>query len=116
MKTTKSVLEEVYQERERQHAKWGEQNLPNIDQELLDNDWLPDRVAWFYEIPTAAEAKQRYEEDFARDEGSWAHVAVEELAEAIEAASLKDKWELRKELIQCAAVFVAWVEALDRRE
>ena len=51
---------------------------------------------------------------------TWAHIAVEEMAEAVEAATDAAQGRgvlaaLRKELVQLAAVIVAWIEAIDRR-
>ncbi len=43
---------------------------------------------------------------------TWRHVLLEEVAEALEAP---DPDALRGELVQVAAVAVAWIEALDRR-
>ncbi|WP_236738615.1 hypothetical protein [Mycobacteroides abscessus] len=69
-------------------------------------------MAEHYELPSASRAKFMCEDAFKKGEGTYAHILVEEVSEAIEAATLGQG--LRDELIQVAAVAVAWVEKLDR--
>jgi hypothetical protein len=111
------VLGEVVEERARQDAKWGEQNHPDVDQVLMTRPGgcTPQRMAEHYEIPFAGRAKFMTDLAAGRGEVTWAHIAVEELAEAVEAAALGDEDALRTEVVQLAAVCVQWVEALDRR-
>lgn len=109
-----SVLDEVGMERGRQDEKWGPQNHPDLA-EVFKGE-TPDQVASGYFIPTAGFAKCMCESDFDQGYPNWAAVLIEELAESIEQAALGDTKELRKELIQVAAVAVAWVEAIDRRK
>ncbi len=94
------VLEEVFQERAKQTYKWGVQNYPNGTGGDQDVD-LAERY-------TASC-------DIARENGmgTWKHVLREEVYEAFAEA---DPAKLRAELIQVAAVAVAWVEAIDRRK
>lgn len=94
-----NVINEVLAERERQDAKWGEQNHP-------DGTGQPHAAHKPYR------ARRDCENAFAAGRGTWRHILVEEVAEA-EAES--DVFRLREELIQVAAVAVAWVEAIDRR-
>lgn len=95
---TSSVLTEVYFEREAQDAKWGEQNHPDgTSNELQCNaDYARDLC------------------DFAASRGTvtWQHILGEEFAEAL---AEEDPEKLRAELVQVAAVAVAWIEAIDRR-
>lgn len=98
-----AVLGEVGDERHRQHAKWGRQDHPSFDAE---------RMPEYYEMPTAHRARALCEKAFQNGKGTFAHIAVEEFVEAIDAHS---EDELRAELVQVAAVCVAWVEAIDRR-
>lgn len=94
------VLEDVAEERRKQHLKWGKQNHPDGTADELHNR------------DTRAMA-QTICDDHARDGRlTYADILTEELAEVLcetEAA------KLRAELIQVAAVAVAWVEAIDRR-
>lgn len=96
---SKNVANEVVAERARQEAKWGEQNNPDgtggADMELM------------------AQIAKR-ETDEAHKDGSltYKHILKEEFFEAL-AESNADK--LRAELVQVAAVAVAWIEAIDRR-
>lgn len=95
------VVREVVLERFRQDAKWGEQNHPDGTGPT---------------IPTLNAAEQaRHECDYAHRNGTgtWRHILAEEVAEAF---AESDPARLREELLQVAAVAVAWVEAIDRRD
>lgn len=95
------ILREVDNQLHAQIEKWGVQDHPDGTQE--DEDYAD-----------LAELSKAYCEKV-RSEGkmTWAHIIDEELAEALaEPAGSKN---LRTELIQVAAVAVAWVENLDRR-
>lgn len=112
------ALDDVVAERERQDAKWGEQNHPSVDPVLTrrSGGCTPQRMAEEYEIPSATRAKWLCGIRHKRGDGTWADIVVEELAEAVEAAvEYGDaSVELRVELVQTAAVIVAWIEAIDR--
>ncbi len=130
------IYADIASERERQDDKWGEQNHPNVDRILIDRPsvtdkngrtWsggcTPQRMAEHYEIPTAGRAKFLCQN--AADFGvcTWSHILIEEVAEAIEAATMhgmlphaETLGALRDELIQVAAVAVQWVEKLDRED
>jgi hypothetical protein len=92
------ALAQVRNERIAQDIKWGQQNHP-------DGTNLR-----FEERANAA----RVMADIAADEGNltWADILLEEVYEAL---AETDNADLRAELIQVAAVCVAWVEAIDRR-
>lgn len=94
-----SVVGEVVAERERQDAKWGEQNHP-------------DGTGRSWHQHMARSARQTCEEMFAAGQGTWGHILAEEFFEAL---AESDPVKLRAELIQVAAVSVAWVGAIDRR-
>jgi hypothetical protein len=107
------VYNEIYQERLKQDNKWGEQNHPCLDQVLLNRPGgcTPQRMCENYEIPTEERAK--YLTDIcAQDESiTYAHIAIEEMCEAV---SQFDTVKRREELVQLAAVVVAWIEKIDR--
>lgn len=94
-----NVLHEVYDERARQDARWGEQNHP---------DGTGGRHA------TVMANTLRIACDNAGERGAktWAHVLTEEVGEAL-AESDPDK--LRAELVQVCAVAANWIESIDRR-
>jgi NTP pyrophosphatase (non-canonical NTP hydrolase) len=75
----------------------------------------PSRIADDDEIPTAWRAKQLTRYAAGGDYLSWDKILVEEVAEAVEAAANGDLTALREELVQVAAVAVAWIEAINRR-
>lgn len=93
------VVADVVRERVRQDAKWGEQNHPDG---TGHDDWAFHRDL----------AVQRCEEHFRQGVGTWADVLGEEFFEAL---AEEDPAALRGELIQVAAVAVAWCEAIDRQ-
>ncbi len=112
---TNDVLSELMEERARQHAKWGDQNCPSLDRVLLEREGgcSPERMAEDYEIPGENRAKFLCQNRFRQGEGTWGHILIEEVSEAI--ACLGDEVAMREELIQVAAVTVAWIEYLDRK-
>jgi hypothetical protein len=92
-------IEDVAQERASQDARWGEQNHPDGTHH-----------SWGREADTAKDA---YEQAVAAGVMTWQHVLLEEVMEAF---AETDPVTLREELIQVAAVAVAWAESIDRRE
>lgn len=96
------VLSEVRLERIKQDKRWGEQNHPDGTgvavlaggQEMLD------------------EIRLANERAVASNTLTWTHILLEELFEAI---TETDPDRLSEELIQVAAVAVAWREAIMRR-
>lgn len=98
MKRTEDVLGEVALERVTQDATWGEQNHPNgTGEEYAD---LAERARTIC--------------DMAHQEGvgTWSQILLEE---TLEACAEADPRKLRSELVQVAAVAVAWIEAIDRK-
>lgn len=106
-KHTLNVCAEVMHERERQHAKWGEQNHPSISREFTDY------VTRMTRFPIELEARRECNRMTNEGRVTYAHIALEEFAEVIFAVDEKHR---KGELIQLAAVCVAWVEAIDRKE
>lgn len=108
------IIESILAERERQEQKWGTQHHPSFDQTLLNRigGCGPERMSEEYEIPSEARAKFLCEESFRKNQGTWAHILVEEVSEVIGTCN-QDKEVTKKELIQTAAVIFAWLEDLD---
>ena len=95
-----NVLAEIANERLDQDIKWGEQNHPDGTYDTSTRKIARDA------------ARQRCD-DFARHgAGTWEHILMEETMEAF---AEPDPIKLRTELVQVAAVAVAWIEAIDRR-
>ena len=92
------VLVEVFEERERQDAKWGEQNHPDGT-----GDGYAAMAGAYHTIC-----------DWKHKIGAGAYLDIL-LEEVFEAAAESDPAKLRTELVQVAAVAVAWVECIDRR-
>lgn len=93
------VYLELEAERLRQDKRWGEQNHP-------DGTGLP------IQARMAVFKRKTCETKFRHGEGAWADILMEEVAEAL---AESDPSALRAELVQVAAVSLAWVEAIDRR-
>lgn len=113
-----SISSEISLERERQQAKFGEQNCPDAICEQ------PSAIC------TSLEAKELTNRHAEQGLLTWLDILVEEVAEAAdeaydvanatEATNFDPSWvgaeqRLRAELVQVAAVAVAWIEAIDRR-
>jgi hypothetical protein len=96
---TTPVFAEVAIERTRQDDQWGEQNHP-------DGTGLPQYAA------AAARARMDCERRARLGTLTWTEILREEVYEAF---AESDPARLRAELLQVAAVAVAWAEAIDRR-
>lgn len=94
-----AVLTDVQAERGRQDAEWGEQN----HRDGTGNKSQQERAEF---------ARRWCKSAFESGYGTWADVLGEEVAEAV---AERDPAKLRAELVQVAAVAVAWIEAIDRR-
>jgi hypothetical protein len=99
--TTPEILREVEHERDRQEEKWGQQDHPSVHP-----------FAW-YDLASEGDAKNACEAANKARQLSWADIAIEELSEAVFA---EDDDARREELVQLAAVAVAWIECIDRRK
>ena len=93
-----AVLGEVRAERMSQEAKWGQQNHANGTGKPGDK-------------AEADFARAACEGAFASGAGTYRDILLEEVAEAF---AESDPHLLRTELLQVAAVAVAWVEKIDR--
>ena len=93
------VLDEVYVERIRQDEQWGEQNHP-------DGSGRPEDFIMAESAKILNDHKAQVGTLTFRD------ILEEEVREAY---AETDSERLREELVQVAAVAVAWVEAIDRR-
>jgi hypothetical protein len=93
------VLAEVEAERQRQHARFGEQSLPDGT----------GGEGWREAAQEEREALQRATL-LGRD--TYANIFSEEVCEAF---AESDPAKLRAELVQVAAVAVQWIEAIDGR-
>lgn len=104
------VLAEVAVERQHQDRRWGEQNHP--DRMTMYGSPIF-RMA--YGIESAAYFQRKLADANRRGECSWDRILLEEVAEAMDECAEDDVVHLREELVQVAAVAVAWVECIDRR-
>lgn len=98
LKRQLDILDDIREERKLQDAKWGQQNHPN------GTGGESDRL-------TAEAFKRLNAADVLHETVNWRAVLLEEVFEAV---SETDYWLLRTELVQTAAVVLAWLEAIDR--
>ena len=103
----REALADVEFERAAQDARWGEQNHPDVPAAALPSVDVRYRhhldAEWWKTINDARVESGNL---------AWDGVLLEEVYEAL---AESDPAKLRAELIQVAAVAVAWVEAIDRR-
>lgn len=88
----------IARERDAQDVKWGEQNHPDGTGGLGRKQAADDARAW-----TEMQAAEKTL--------AWSDILEEEVAEAM---AETESTRLRAELVQVAAVAVAWIEAIDR--
>ncbi len=116
----RGILGEIHAERDRQERKWGQQNHPNRFWSPRTNTTRDDfdlaqyqAQADFWKQVNADRVKQRNDEGLGSDRNAaWDGILLEEVFEAL---SEEDDTSIREELIQVAAVAVAWIQAIDRR-
>lgn len=99
-RAAEDAIADVCSERRCQHAKWGPQDHP-------------DGTGGPAAKQAADDARAVCQRHFAAGQGSWADILLEEVYEAL---AEEHHGKLRDELIQVAAVAVAWAEALDQRQ
>lgn len=94
------VMSDVVKERRRQTDKWGEQHHPD--------------GTGFDVYQREADEYKSLNDDIERigSDAQWAFILLEEVYEAL---SESNREKLREELVQVAAVAVAWIEDLDSR-
>jgi hypothetical protein len=111
---TDDVLVDISNERTSQYAKWGQQDHPDSFSNYPLADYTSHRYMTAAEL--ADRAKENNDADGDRGDVNWQNILLEEVFETLEAAQrARHPEDLRAELIQVAAVAVAWVEAIDRR-
>lgn len=100
-------LTEILAEMGRQDAKWGAHR---------DHPSLPPRPPGHapcdYDMPAAATIKANVDHDAKRGRSNWLAIALEELCEAAESRTERER---RGELLQLAAVCMQWIDNIDRR-
>lgn len=111
---TSGVLADVAEERAAQEVRWGEQNHASGSSNGLHS--LDGLMAAAIGDPFAGSLKALCEHADEHGTVTWAHILAEEVQEALDVDEDDDRAALRKELVQVAAVAVAWVECLDRRD
>jgi hypothetical protein len=97
--TRHDVFDDIWVERDRQDAKWGEQSHPDG----TGGEAFQTLAGW---------AKHAEKLASANGNTDWTLILLEEVYEAL---AESDRAKLREELIQVAAVVVNWVEELDTR-
>lgn len=109
---TARVLKDVLLERGAQDDKWGEQNHPDGTGPDGSPLWL---TGLNLDLRTGAELARIFRnkcQSNTPESDNWFHILLEEV---FEAGAESEPAKLRAELVQSAAVLVAWIEAIDRR-
>lgn len=113
------ALVQVLKERQAQVRRFGEQRRDDIRPiGTVKSSRDPGAYACrSYFIPTPQEARERCREvEQERRRGAdWSSILLEEFCEVVEAAYIGDPDRLEEELIQTAAVCIAWVEDIRSR-
>ena len=95
-----SVQTEVTAERQEQHSKWGEQDHDN-------------GTGFTGAFEAAESVKHKVDRHARTGTLTWTDILAEEVAEAF---AEKDPKKIRAELVQVAAVAIAWIECIDRKD
>lgn len=103
------IFSQVRDELDRQDAKWGQQNHPSVYEELKTN---VDCLCKHHNIPAEDVAKFHVEHLSRAGELTFTDILMEEISEAVCAPNETLR---REELVQCAAVIINWIKAIDRR-
>ncbi|MER8158131.1 hypothetical protein [Streptomyces sp. NPDC094472] len=117
----RGVLDEIHAERCRQNEKWGEQNHPDVDPRdipYVTHSYYASRAdIWRQVNEERTKPSRSLGRCTGHPEGPHTHTAWDGilLEEVYEALAEEDPARLRAEMVQVAAVAVAWVEAIDRR-
>ena len=104
----KEIIEQIKAERIRQDNKFGVTSHDSV------NPTIPRKFRnKFYGICSEEEARERCEGNHLHKSITWSHIFIEEVAEVVNS---KDERDRREELIQVAAVCIAWLEDIDRKK
>lgn len=111
------IWAEILEERKRQDSAWGVQNHPDFDPVLTKRmgGCSQDRMAEHFEVPTPVRARGITSTAAERGELCWMPILQEEVSELLQWNDPSAKETLKRELIQVAAVAVAWIESIERR-
>lgn len=110
---TRKVTEEIRWERAEQDQKWGRQNHPDGTGPTVR---VLEDTPWSLDLRTGSELSDIFRSKCQKntpETDNWRDILLEEVFEAM---AEDDQDRLRKELMQVAAVAVAWVECIDRRK
>ena len=114
MTSRERILKAISDERERQIKKWGPcQRLRDVPTARFKQGLS---TFEFFGLPHAKQAQWWCGEASKTKESTWTHVMLEEFAEVLEEAENGNTEALKKELVQCCAVLVRWLEDIELRE
>lgn len=106
-KESTDAMRDILCERVRNRARWGVQDHPSVHgtPHSMPNTFI-------YDIPGEKRAKALCDGKARRGTITWTDILLEEFAEAVDAPNDVLR---RAELVQVAAVALAWIECIDRR-
>lgn len=107
------VFEQVKAQRAVNYQKWGEQNHPCLDLEILNDPYSfgPLKMSEKYEVPSEGLAKSMCAKAVQDGELTYAHIFVQEIAMVISEFHPEKR---RKGIVKAAAVALDWAEKIDR--
>ena len=104
----KKVVDECSREMDRQYVLWGVQNHPSV------RDGMPaEQQSYSYIGMSSTTARELVEKRAELGSLTYADIAIEELAEALDAPTEEER---RAELVQLMAVIGNWVRVIDLRK
>ena len=101
----------VIDERLRQDKKFGVQDHLSVPNFVRGK---PNVACAHSKVPVASYMREYNDTLVSFQRLTWGPILVEEVSEALEAAASESPAALRAELVQVAAVAVAWIDCLDR--
>jgi hypothetical protein len=103
-----TIFAEIHDERRRQDARWGQQNHLSVHFKPRSLTPSPGQSM----LPVESEIKDLNALRAKKGTVTWSDIITEEVVEAVCA---DNELERRAELVQVAAVAIAWIECIDRR-
>lgn len=112
-RATTGVVADVLLERSEMLDRWGDPTYPSVVEISPSGDReLGEIQTGVYGLPPAREARAATEASRGAGTLTWGRIATQSLADAVAAT---DEVDRRAQIVQLAAVALAWVEDLDRR-
>ena len=107
-RATLGVVSDVLVERATMLSRWGDPSYPSV----AGLSYSVEARVGLYDLPTPEKARAETEGLRGSGDLDWATISVQSLSDAVSAS---DETARRIEVVQLAAVALAWVEDIDRQ-